>query len=163
MLPDLETHPQVRVLIHGELPAYQEVTEAPTIEIGADDGDNDWLDLRITVRVDDQEVPFEPLFQALVRGDEAMVLDSGTWFRLDHPDLIRLRDLIGRRAGWTTGHRATGRDSTAFQVSLWDELADLGELSGGAAWQERVEALACSTSPTGRSRSGSRRPCGPTR
>ena len=33
------------------------------------------------MRVDDQEVPFEPLFQALVRGDEAMVLDLGTWFR----------------------------------------------------------------------------------
>ncbi|HPQ72361.1 DEAD/DEAH box helicase [Phycicoccus elongatus] len=142
VLPDLETHPQVRVLIHGELPAYQEVTEAPTIEIGADDGDNDWLDLRITVRVDDQEVPFEPLFQALVRGDEAMVLDSGTWFRLDHPDLIRLRDLIGEARELDDRPPRDGARLNRFQVSLWDELADLGELSGGAAWQERVEALA---------------------
>ncbi len=140
-LPELEAHPRVRVILHNELPAYHEVTEAPTIDVVASDQDHDWLDLRIVVRVDDQDVPFEPLFQALAHGDEAMILDSGTWFRLDHPDLQRLRDVILEARELDDAPPADGIRLGRFHVSLWEEIADLGELTGAQAWRERVEAL----------------------
>lgn len=142
VLPDLEAHEDVRIRTHGELPAYHETTEAPLIEVSADeDVANDWLDLRITVRIDEQEVPFEPLFQALVRGDEVMVLDSGTWFRLDHPDLQRLRDLIGEARELDDRPPRDGARISRFQVSLWEEITDLGGVVGADAWRDRVAAL----------------------
>ena len=41
-----------------------------------------------------EQVPFEGLFRALAAGDEALLLDSGTWFLLDDPALDALRTLI---------------------------------------------------------------------
>ncbi len=143
-LPALEAHPQVIVRVHGDLPAYHEVTEAPTIEVAASPdpaAGTDWLDLHIVVRVDEQEVPFEPLFQALVRGEETMVLDSGTWFRLDHPDLIRLRDLIAEARELDDTPRPGRARVNRFQVSLFDDLDDVAELRGADAWRGRLAAL----------------------
>lgn len=141
-LPQFESEPRVVVSVADDVPDYQEAAEGASIEVLADDSDNDWLDLRVVVRVEDQEVPFAPLFAALVRGDEILVLEDGTWFRLDQPELQRLRDLIAEaRELADRPANADGARISRFHVSLWDDLSDLGELHGAQQWRERLDRL----------------------
>ena len=63
VLPVLQAHPDVHVAVVGELATFEEATEAPVIELATaetDGGGTDWFDLRVTVTVDGEEVPFEP-------------------------------------------------------------------------------------------------------
>ncbi len=126
VLPVLARHDDVELHVSGEPGRYREASEAPTITAVADDGgDPDWFDLRITVSVDGQDVPFTPLFTALARGDDAMLLESGTWFHLARPELERLRELIDEAR--QLEDRPVDRLRLApVQAGWWDELVSLG-------------------------------------
>ena len=142
----LEADEHVTVEVDGDVPAYEEVTSAPVVRLGtgerreqADPGD--WFDLRVSVEVDGEEVPFEPLFGALARGDEIMLLDSGAFFRLDRPELLRLRDLI-EEARDIADPETGGLRLSAHHADLWDELVALGVVDEQSArWAANVEAL----------------------
>ena len=124
----------VDVEVVGDHPTLREATEDPLISLTVTDGDgerrgadgNDWFDLDVEVSVDGQAVDFATLFTALDRGDEVLILPSGTWLRLDRPELARLRELIDEARGLAdpTGD-GVGRINR-FQISWWDELAALG-------------------------------------
>ncbi len=142
-LPLLTADPDVHVQLTGELPVYEESTSAPLIEVATSDDEarTDWFDLHVTVTVDDEDVPFEPLFAALSRDDDALLLDSGTWFRLDHPGLDDLRRLIEEARSLSEGP-SDGLRINRFQLGLWDELVSLGVVGAQAQrWQESVEAI----------------------
>ncbi|MDN5791183.1 MAG: DEAD/DEAH box helicase, partial [Micrococcales bacterium] len=141
-LPALEADEHVTLEIDGELPVLEEVTSAPLIRIGADDSaDADWFDLHVTVEVEGEEVPFEPLFSALALDEEILLLDSGSWFRLDRPELIRLRDLI-EEARELTDPQTGGWRLSAHHADFWEELAALGVIERQSArWAAAVEAL----------------------
>ncbi|HET7801580.1 MAG TPA: DEAD/DEAH box helicase [Humibacillus xanthopallidus] len=101
----------------------------------------DWFDLHVTIEVEGEEVPFEPLFGALARGEEVMFLDSGSWFRLDRPELHRLRDLIDE-ARELADPESGGLRLSAHHADLWDELVALGVVDEQSArWATNVEAL----------------------
>lgn len=142
----LEADEHVTVEIDGDVPAYEEVTSAPVVRLGtgerreqADPGD--WFDLRVSVEVDGEEVPFEPLFGALARGDDIMLLESGAFFRLDRPELHRLRDLI-EEARDIADPETGGLRLSAHHADLWDELVALGVVDEQSArWAANVEAL----------------------
>jgi superfamily II DNA or RNA helicase len=145
-LPLLEADEHVTVEVDGDVPAYEEVTSAPVVRLGtgerreqADPGD--WFDLRVSVEVDGEEVPFEPLFGALARGDDIMLLESGAFFRLDRPELHRLRDLI-EEARDIADPETGGLRLSAHHADLWDELVALGVVDEQSArWAANVEAL----------------------
>ena len=143
VLPDLEFEADIHVTFDGDLVTYEEAAEAPLIDVRLSEaslGGTDWFDLGVTISVSGEQVPFEPLFRALVGGDEAMILDSGTWFRLDDPALDSLRQLIAE-ARELVEPGAPMRLSR-YHVSLWDELADLGISSvDSAAWTSSVDRL----------------------
>lgn len=142
-LPVLEADPDVHVEVVDELPVFEEATAAPLIEVATSDDDarTDWFDLHVTVTVDDEDVPFEPLFAALARDDDALLLDSGTWFRLDHPALSDLRRLIEEARSLTEG-TSDGLRINRFQLGLWDELVALGVVGAQAQrWKDSVEAV----------------------
>ncbi|MDC5696036.1 DEAD/DEAH box helicase [Intrasporangium calvum] len=141
-LDQLEADEHVIVDVEGELPAYEEVTTAPVIRLGASDGETtDWFDLRVSVEVDGEEVPFEPLFAALAAGEEVMLLDSGGWFRLDRPELVHLRDLIVEAREIADPQSGALRLSP-HHVDLWEELVALGVVDlQSARWAANVEAL----------------------
>jgi len=143
VIDELERSDDVRVEVKGELPAFERSEASPLIEVGtADRDDPDWFDLHVSVTLDGEEVPFEPLFHALVRGDEVMLLASGTWFSLDHPALVRLRDLI-REAREICDRESTGLQINRFHLGLWEELVDLGVVGGQSmAWEQAVTRLA---------------------
>ncbi|EWT02359.1 helicase SNF2 [Intrasporangium oryzae NRRL B-24470] len=152
VLPALEADEHVTVELDGDLPVYEEVTSAPVIRLGAlDQGRDaapaapgepgDWFDLHVSVEVDGEEVPFEPLFGALARGEEIMLLDSGAWFRLDRPELQRLRALI-EEARDIADPETGGLRLSAHHADFWEELVALGVVDEQSArWAASVEAL----------------------
>ncbi|GAA2740997.1 DEAD/DEAH box helicase [Terrabacter aerolatus] len=160
-LPLLEADEHVTLEVDEDLPAYEEVTSAPVVRLGAreatvaaaaagaggtqaerrDSEPGDWFDLRVSVEVDGEEVPFEPLFGALARGDDIMLLDSGAFFRLDRPELHRLRALI-EEARDIADPETGGLRLSAHHADLWDELVALGVVDEQSArWAANVEAL----------------------
>jgi SNF2 family DNA or RNA helicase len=148
-LPTLEADEHVTLEVDGLLATYEEITSAPLIRFGADDqgergesdGSGDWFDLHVSVEVDGEEVPFEPLFSSLARGEEIMLLESGSWFRLDRPELVRLRDLI-EEAREIADPESGGLRLSAHHADFWDELVALGVVDRQSArWAASVEAL----------------------
>lgn len=144
VLPLLEEDERVLLEVDEDVPAYEELDAEPRIAIHEQGGqsESDWLDLGITVTVGEIEVPFEALFHALVRGEEIMQLETGEWFRLDHPVLIDLRALIEEARALAEPESGQLRLSR-YQVGLWDELADLGDvdIEREHSWLRSVEAL----------------------
>lgn len=145
MVEALARHADLVIERLGELPVFEEITADPQIAVGTHEPDapdgTDWFDLHVAVSIDGEEVPFEPLFQALVRGDGHMVLASGSYFRLDHPSLHRLRDLIVE-AREMQDRPGEGTKVNRFQVGLWEELVALGVVGEQAStWQESVDRL----------------------
>ena len=116
----------VVVDIIGETVEYRHAEAAPVIRVSATDSEQrDWFDLGVTVGIDGEQIPFEQLFVALAREDSHLVLDSGTYFSIDRPELEQLRRLI-EEAG-ALADREPGRlRVTTYQAGLWEELAALG-------------------------------------
>ncbi len=133
----------VIVTHHGETPEYSRATEAPVISVGAEDvGDNDWFNLHVRVTVAGRDVPFEQLFRALAAGDEAMLLDDGTWFPLDRSELDRLRQLLAEARELVDPGPGRQLRISAYQAGLWEELAELGVVEEQSRrWRERVQTL----------------------
>jgi superfamily II DNA or RNA helicase len=142
-LPQLRELPGVRVEVEGEPAEYRDVADALEIGVSTADieGERDWFDLGVTIRVDGRELPFAEVFVALATDQSHMLLDDGAYFSLQDPRLQSLRQLIAEA-------RALG-DSPAdplrisrYQAGLWAELAALGVVSEQAqAWQRQVGAL----------------------
>ena len=143
-LPVLAEQAGVTVDITGPLPEYREVDEEPVIAIEGDQSPDgrDWFDLRVTVTVDGEDVPFESLFVALSTGQSHIVLSSGVYFSLDRPGLRQLADLIAEARAMQDSAGPDGVRLNRFQAGLWDELDRIGVVTGQAAeWQRAVAAL----------------------
>lgn len=144
VVPRLEGDPRVVLVVDADVPAFEELVGEPQIAIRAGDGEgaSDWLDLHVSVTVGDVEIPFEPLFEALVRGEEVLHLESGDWLRLDHPVLADLRALIEEARELVDPEEGALRLSR-YQVDIWDDLSDLGEVlvAREHAWRTSVETL----------------------
>ncbi|MGO1166348.1 MAG: DEAD/DEAH box helicase [Janibacter sp.] len=144
VVPLLEDDTRVVVVIDEDAPVFEELLAEPQIAVQAagDESHADWLDLGLVVTIGEVEVPFEPLFQALVREEGIMQLSTGEWFRLDHPVLAELRSLIEEARALAEPAAGEVRLSR-YQVDLWDDLTDLGEveIEREHAWRASVEAL----------------------
>ncbi len=148
VLPLLAERDDVVLSVTGDPLAYVEAEEAPVITVSATDSASpadgrldDWFDLGITVTIEDQTVPFIPLFTALARGDGHLILDSGTWFSLDRPQLHALRHLIEEARSLQDRESDTLR-VTRWNAGLWEELVSLGVVAHQSErWQRSVGAL----------------------
>ncbi|GAA2100152.1 DEAD/DEAH box helicase [Microlunatus panaciterrae] len=143
LLPELTGHPDVLVDIEGQQVSYRQATSAPTIELATTDiaGDRDWFGLAVTIRIEGEEVPFHEVFRALATGEDTMILPSGTYFSLDHPELRQLLALIEEANALSDAAEGEVRISR-FQSALWDELATLAVVTAQAqAWQQSVAGL----------------------
>lgn len=127
----------------GALPDYQETFAAPAITFadGGDGGEHDWFDLSVRVTVGGEQVGFDELFAALALDQQYLILPSGTYFTLERPEFRQLRELIAESRTLEDAPPGVVRVGR-FQAGLWDELAELGEVTGQAAvWQRSVRAL----------------------
>nr|WP_249420623.1 DEAD/DEAH box helicase [Rhabdothermincola salaria] len=151
ILPWLEAE-GVEIEVVGDHPQLSEAIEDPRVSLSVSDGDRrdgtDWFDLAVEVSVDGQRVDFAALFAALDRGDEALILPSGTWLRLDRPELTRLRELIDEARGLADPSGDAVARLNRFQTSWWDELTGLGVVTEQSQrWADSIDRLAALASP----------------
>jgi SNF2 family DNA or RNA helicase len=79
-----------------------------------------------------------------------MILQNGTWFSLERPELQQLRTLIAEARSLQEPH-AHGLGISRFQTELWQELVELGVVGEQAeAWRETVAGLASGAAITAR-------------
>ena len=142
-LPALEVSDRVEVTVVGERPDYRFSESAPTVTLAVTDprdGAGDWFSLDVQVAIDGETVDFAELFAALARGDTHLVLDRGTWFSLDRPELDQLRAVIAEAtllAGDGTGLRLR-----VEHAGLWEDLMALGVVAEqSSAWRQAVTGL----------------------
>jgi superfamily II DNA or RNA helicase len=141
----------VEVHTTGEPIDYRATAAVPQIEVSTQErtgspegrvGGADWFDLHVTVRVDGEPVDFEQLFVALTIGDEFLITPDGVCIALDRPELAMLRDLIAEARSLRDHGDGPGLRINPAQVSLWDELVELGVVVGESArWARAVRGL----------------------
>ncbi|PKW27801.1 DEAD/DEAH box helicase [Phycicoccus duodecadis] len=146
VLPVLQELPDLDVTVVGEVADYSETDEAPLIQVSATEsrggsGSTDWFDLGISVTVGGEDVPLAPLIEALARRHPHLILDSGTWFSLERPELESLRRLVEEARSLQDKPTDPLRIS-AVHVGLWEELANLGVVDEQSErWQATVGRL----------------------
>jgi superfamily II DNA or RNA helicase len=143
LLPLLADQPGVAVEVTGERADYREVGDSLLIGVSVDEiaDDNDWFDLGITITVEGREIPFVDVFTALSRFQSHLLLDDGRYFSLEKPELQNLAKLIYEARALQDAPPSELKISR-FQAGLWEELAELGVVSGQAAsWRRQVEGL----------------------
>lgn len=107
----------------------------------------DWFSLNVTVSVDGETVALPDVIRELSSGATHMMLPSGVYFRLDTPELVRLRALLdeARALGEIDGDRV---NAASLNVTLWDELLDLGIVDEQLArWRGNLARLATARPP----------------
>ena len=138
----------VTVDVSGDVPQLREATEDPLISLAVTDPDsgdpdrNDWFDLAVEVSVDGETIEFARLFSALSNDEELLVLESGTWLRLERPEFAKLRALIDEARGLADHKGSSTLRINRFQSSWWDELTGLGVVEHQSArWLSSVSRL----------------------
>ena len=145
-LPDLRETDGVEVT-EVQRPEFRETDEDPEIsfeiaEQGTDDGiGRDWLDLHVVVTIGSEQVPLPDVLAALTRGDDFLILPSGTYISTDRPDLDRLRNVV-EAAGQLHERSGDGISVGKHDLGVWAELAELGVVDQQAAeWVQRAQAM----------------------
>lgn len=151
VLPQLAEMDGVEVVVKpdADVPEYFEAQETPLVSFTStaegSAGARDWFDLSVRISVGGEDVGFEGLFVALAAEQEFMILPSGRYFRLDQPEFRQLRALIMESRDLQDAPPGVVRVGR-FQAGLWQELSELGEVTGqAAAWQASVRALSDAT------------------
>ena len=142
-LPRLQELPGVVVEVEGDVPDYRFTDSAPQVRFSVcEPGEGtDWFSLDVAISIDGETVGFRELFAAIAHGDDHLILDSGTWFSLDRPELAQLRAVI-EEARRLQPSGQPGLRLRAEHAGLWEELLTLGVVGEqSAAWQQSVAAL----------------------
>jgi superfamily II DNA or RNA helicase len=148
ILPALERLEGVAVRIEGTKPDYRRLDGTPKLVLSAVESEkNDWFDLGLMVTIEGRSIPFQDIFTALARGRDKVLLPDKTWFRIDTPEIRRLKRIIDEShelREW----RADGPQSkkppriSVYQAGLWDEIAELaGETVEPPRWKQTVTGL----------------------
>ncbi|BDZ47169.1 SNF2-related protein [Naasia aerilata] len=140
-LPRIAAQDDVRVDVVGDQPDYRELTGTPALSVSTVETDKrDWFDLGVMVTVDGKKVPFGPLFTALSKGANKLLLVDGSYLSLRQPVFDQLRELLAEASEldeWETGVKIS-----RYQASLWADFEDLAEESEQAvAWRDSVSGL----------------------
>jgi superfamily II DNA or RNA helicase len=142
VLPVLEERDDVLVDLNREAPIFTPAEGDPVVRLSVGEAEaGDWFDLHVEVTVGDEKVPLAELLSALAAGDDHLMLDSGTWFSLDAPELAELRTLVEEARLIVDGDGDTFR-LRPEHAGLWEELVSLGVVTEQAeSWRSAVGAL----------------------
>ncbi len=97
--------------------------------------------------VDGETVALADVIRELSSGATHMLLPSGIYFRLDTPELVRLRALLdeARALGEIDGDRV---NAASMNITLWDELLELGVVDEQLGrWRANLARLAAARPP----------------
>ncbi len=144
-LKELENTRKLKVEVQPGMPNFFYDESKPQIEIGISQSEsNDWFDLDVKVKIGNQEAPLADIISAISRGEEFVLLDSGTYFSITDPSFDKLRQLLKEAKDLQDKDpdKPGKLKISRFQVGLWDELQRLGVVSKQAKeWEETVKKL----------------------
>ncbi|HET7329103.1 MAG TPA: DEAD/DEAH box helicase [Nocardioidaceae bacterium] len=143
ILPKLQDRDDVVIEEVGTPPTFRPAENAPTVRMSAADSadSSDWFDLGVTVSVDGEEIGFDELFTALAQDQTHLLLASGTWLRIDRPELHELRRLIDEARSLPDAP-SEGLRISPYQAGLWEELRALGVVDAQSQrWATIVQGL----------------------
>ena len=144
IMPELANMDGIKVETKNEIINYEESYDLPKIEIGTSenlDGNQDWFNLDVDVKVGEHSVDFQDLFRALAQNDEYMILENGTYFSLDNEILSSLKKLIDEAKDLQEKKSDTLQISR-YHASFWEELKELGIVRDQTnAWQKSIDGL----------------------
>jgi hypothetical protein len=149
VLPQLDCRDAFTIEIDKGAPDFRAGSN-PQLEFSSGDGEvvhNDWFDLNITVQVDGHSVPLRDVIVELASGATHMLLPTGVYFRLDTPELLRLRELMeeARALGEIEGDKV---NAGSLNVTLWEELLALGVVDEQVAkWRQTLSRLTTARPP----------------
>ncbi|MGH3643247.1 MAG: SNF2-related protein, partial [Mycobacterium sp.] len=150
LLPQLDCRDAFTIELDRSAPNFRADDSAPQLEFSSGDGEpvrNDWFDLGISLQIDGQQVPIATVIAELTLGATHMLLPNGVYFRLDTPEIRRLRELIdeARALGEIEGDAV---NAGSHNVTLWEELLALGVVDEQLArWQEGLVRLSAARPP----------------
>ena len=124
----------------GDLPNFRATRDSSVqLSLGpGEGGGRDWLDLNVTMKVGEHEVPMPVLLTALTRQDEALFLPSGEYVRLDIPELARLRELLSE-ARLLNDRKRSGLRVPKVRTSWWQDLLSLDVVETSTnAWFDAI-------------------------
>ena len=150
ILPQLGCRDAFSVEIEEGAPDFRAADGDPQLEFSSSDDEfvpNDWFDLNITVQIDGHAVPLSDVIVELASGATHMLLPTGVYFRLDTPELLRLRELLEEARA--LGEIERGKVNTgSWNVTLWEELLALGVVDEQVAkWQQSLARLTMARPP----------------
>ncbi|MBA4024505.1 MAG: helicase SNF2 [Gordonia sp.] len=150
VLPELGERDDLVVEVDGKSQRFRRVKDRARLRFtGAEPVGSDWLDLEITMDVDDEQVPIKDVISELSTGATHMLLPSGVYFPLDAPELNRLKQLMDEAEALGEFDDDRGAKAEPANVTLWEELLQLGVVDEQLKqWQERVEKLSAARPPT---------------
>uniref|UniRef100_UPI0039EF7B34 DEAD/DEAH box helicase n=1 Tax=Sinomonas sp. G460-2 TaxID=3393464 RepID=UPI0039EF7B34 len=146
-LPELRGVPGVEVVLRGEQPDYRRLDGAPELVLSAVESEKrDWFDLGLMVSIEGRQIAFQDVFVALAKGRTKVMLPDKSWFRIDTPEILRLKDLIDEshelREWRADGGPPHPPRLSLYQAGLWDEIAEIaGQTVEPPRWRETVRGL----------------------
>lgn len=146
-LPELREVEGLEVVLRGDQPDYRRLDGTPELVLSAVESEKrDWFDLGLMVTVEGRKVAFQDIFVALAKGRTKIMLPDKTWFRIDRPEILRLKELIEEshelREWQAEGGAPKPPRLSLYQAGLWDEIAELaGETVEPPRWRQTVQAL----------------------
>ncbi len=148
LLPGLEQDPSIDVTVDGEPITYTEAPEPPSVRLSVTESTDahDWFDLGVEVTVGAEQVPISDLVTAFTLGQQQVILPTGTWFRVDRPELAELQRLVEEARALQDDPRGPLRLSP-YHADLWAELEALGVVEEQSErWARLVKGLTASSS-----------------
>lgn len=147
LLPRLH-HDGVTVEVDGDAPEFRPAAD-PQLAFGNKGRaeHTDWFDLDVTVNVDGHSVQLSDVVTELASGATHMLLSTGVYFRLDTPELVRLRQLLdeARALGEIDNGKANAR---SLNATLWEELLSLGVVDRQVdRWRQNLARLSAARPP----------------
>lgn len=147
-LPALAQLEGVELRVQGTRPDYRRLEGTPKLVLSAVESEkNDWFDLGLMVTIQGRSIPFQDVFTALARGRTKVLMPDKTWFRIDTPEIERLKRLIDEShelREWRVEGPSTKKAPrlSVYQAGLWDEIAELaGETVEPPRWKQTVSGL----------------------
>ncbi|MDQ4489087.1 DEAD/DEAH box helicase [Sinomonas sp. ASV486] len=148
ILPALDGLGGVTVRVEGTKPDYRRLEGTPRLVLSAVESDkNDWFDLGLMVTIAGRNIPFQDIFTALARGRTKVLMPDKSWFRIDTPEIERLKRIIDEShelREWRVEGPSSKKPPrlSVYQAGLWDELAEIaGETVEPPRWKQTVAGL----------------------
>lgn len=150
VLTELDCRDALTIEVDEGASGFRAASTGPRLEFGSADEEpigNDWFDLKISVQVDGHSVALPDVISEIASGATHMLLPTGVYFRLDTPELLRLRELLdeARALGEIDAGKVNAR---SLNATLWEELLALGVVDQQvAAWRSSLARLAAARPP----------------